>query len=134
MCGDIEEDTGQDDAIFRRFAELARRYGATPGDSTKALAQDLTDPRGRGDYMSVLFRDALNRALGDAASAPEGARSDAIAGQAIVFARLAGLLTAQLPAGADLFRSAMEAFMDGHGELARSQSNRDHGHSHDHEH
>lgn len=135
MCGDIEEDTGQDDAIFRRFAELARRYGATSGDPARSLAQDLSDPKGRGAYMSGLFRDGLNRSLGDAAMAPEGFRGDAIASQAIVFARLAGFLAAQLPPGADLFRSTMEAFMDGHGELARHLSDdHHHGHSHDHEH
>lgn len=135
MCGDIDEDTGHDDAIFRRFVELARRYGAGPGEPTHRLAQDLTDPQGRGEYMSGLFHDALNRALGDAAAAPDGVRSDAIASQAIVFARLAGFLAAQLPPGADLFRSAMEAFMDGHGELAQSRpDHHHHGHSHDHDH
>jgi len=135
MCGEIDDDTGYDDAIFGRFVALAGRYGATPGEPAGPLAQDLTEPQGRGDYMTVLFRDALQRALDDAAATPDGARADAIAGQAIVFARLAGFLAAQLPPEADLFRSAMEAFMDGHGEPARRRAGHGHhGHGHDHEH
>lgn len=134
MCGDIEEDTGYDDAIFARFAALARRYGAAPAEPAAPMSADLTDPEGRSAYMGKLFGDALSRALGDAAAAPEGARADAIAGQAIVFARLAGFLTAQLPPQADLFRSAMEAFMDGHGELARHEAGHDHHHGHHHGH
>lgn len=126
MCGDIEDDTGHDDVIYGRLVTHARRYGAVPGDRGP-LPQDLADPQGRGDYMDGLFRDALNRAVRDAAAATEGTRADAIASQAIVFARVAGFLAAQLPAGADLFRSSMEAFMDGHGEVA-------HGHRHDHHH
>lgn len=140
MCGEIEDDTGHDDAIFARFASLARQCGAATEPSDGERGIDLADARGRSAYMEGLFRDALGRALADAAAAPEGTRADAIAGQAIVFARLAGLLTAQLPPEADLFRSAMEAFMDGHAEPARRQPvqhhhhHHHHGHDHDHDH
>ena len=43
---------------------------------------------------------------------------DAVAGQAIVFARLAGFLTAQFPPESDLFRTITGAVFDGHSEPA----------------
>lgn len=134
MCGDLDEDTAFDDLIFQRFAELARKHGATPREPVRPLAVDLTDGQGRAAYMGELFRDAMTRAVTDAAAAPEGARADAIAGQAVAFARLAGFLAAQLPPESDLFRASMEAFMDGHGEPARHQAAKHHHHHHDHEH
>ena len=42
----------------------------------------------------------------------------ALAGQAIVFARLAGFLAAQFPPDADLFRMVTGAIVDGHSEPA----------------
>lgn len=137
MCGDIEEDTAFDDMIFQRFASFARSQGAIPPDDVSAMAHDLSEPEGRGAYMSKLFRDAMMRVVTDAAGAAEGTRADAIAGQAVVFARLAGMLAAQLPPESDIFRASMEAFMDGHGAPARraaAHHHHHHGHDHDHEH
>jgi len=134
MCGDLDEDTTFDDAIFRRFADFAGQHGTTPAAEHQPLPHDLTEAAGRNAYMNGLFRDALTRTLNDAAAAAEGSRADALAGQAIVFARLAGMLTAQLPPGSDLFRAAMEAFMAGHAELDDRPTGHHHGHAHDHEH
>ena len=136
MCGDLEEDTAFDDVIFRRFAEFARNFGAVPQPDIRLLPHDLTEPEGRSAYMSSLFSDAMTRAVNDTAAAAEGSRADAIAGQAIAFARLAGMLTAQLPPESDMFRAAMEAFMDGNGAPAQRQAehHHHHGHEHDHEH
>ncbi len=132
MCGDLEEDTAFDDLIFRRFAGFALSYGVVPPQEIQPVPHDLTEPEGRGTYMSALFRDTMVRAMKDTASAAEGTRADAIAGQAVVFARLAGMLAAQLPPESDIFRAAMEAFMDGHGEPARREAKRHH-HDHDHD-
>ena len=134
MCGDLEDDTSFDDMIFQRFAAFARRHGAAVPDDPPPLAQDLDEPEGRGAYMSGLFRDAMARAAKDTAGAAEGTRADAIAGQAVVFARLAGMLAAQLPPESDIFRASMEAFMDGHGETARQAADHHHHHHHDHGH
>ena len=136
MCGDLEEDTAFDDVIFTRFVDFARIYGAATQPDTRLLPHDLTEPEGRGAYMSGLFGDAMVRAVNDTAAAAEGSRADAIAGQAIAFARLAGMLAAQLPPESDIFRTTMEAFMDGHGEPAARQAehHHHHGHGHDHEH
>lgn len=137
MCGDLEEDTTFDDMILSRFVGLARKFGAVQGEDLPPLPYDLSEPEGRNTYMSTLFRDALVRAVNDSAAAAEGTRADALAGQAVVFARLAGMLAAQLPPESDIFRAAMEAFMDGHAEPARREEykhHHHHGHGHDHEH
>lgn len=134
MCGDIEDDTALDDMIFQRFAAFARNHGAVPPDDLQPLVHDLSDVAGRGAYMSSLFRDAMARAVKDAAGAAEGSRADAIAGQAVVFARLAGMLAALLPPESEMFRASMEAFMDGHGEPARQRAKREHHHHHGHGH
>ena len=64
--------------------------------------------------MDDLFRAGLTRCVNDAANLPYGERMDALAGQAIVFARLAGFLTAHFPPEADLFRMVTGAVVDGH--------------------
>jgi len=137
MCGDVEDDTQYDDALFARLLALARKYGAVP-DLSRQPADRSPDT---GRYMDGLFGDTLTRALDDAATAPAGTRADTVAAQAIVFARLAGFLAGQLPPEADLFRGAMEAFMDGHGEASRplhdhghEHHHHGHGHGHDHDH
>ena len=71
------------------------------------------------------------------AAVAEGQRVDAIAAQAIAFARLAGFLAGQLPPEADLYRTALEAFGDGHAEPRRLAEERHaahahHGHDHHH--
>ncbi len=136
MCGDLDEDAAFDDAVFGQFVNFAQYHAVVPPQKLQPFPHDLTEPEGRRDYMSALFHDAMVRSMNDAASAAEGTRSDAIAGQAIVLARLAGMLVAQLPPESDMFRSAMEAFMDGHGEPARraAEHHHHHGHGHDHEH
>lgn len=134
MCGDIEEDTTFDDLIFGRFSAFARNSGVVVPENPKALDDDLTQPDGRSAYMSRLFHDAMLRAAADAAAAAEGSRADAIASQAVVFARLAGVLVAQLPPESDVFRAAMEAFMHGSGEPARREAEHRHHHHHDHHH
>lgn len=135
MCGDLDEDARLDDEIFGRILALATRYGAAPTPGAKPAVAGLDGAGERRAYMDALFRDTLNRALGDAAAMPEGQRIDAIASQAIVFARLAGYLAGHLPPVADMFRTAVDAMLDGHGEPARVLAERaDHHHGHGHEH
>jgi len=137
MCGDLDEDARLDDEIFGRVLALAGRYGAAPAPDAKPAVVGLAAAGERRAYMDGLFRDTLTRALGDAAAMPEGQRIDAIASQAIVFARLAGYLAGHLPPVADMFRTAVDAMLDGHGEPARvlaERSDHHHGHDHDHDH
>jgi hypothetical protein len=135
MCGDIEDDTSLDDELLARLTEHAKKYGAVVSDRTGGSVTGFSGEAGRGHYMSALFRDGLSRALGDATAAPDGARADAVACQAIVFARLAGFLAGHIPPGADMFRTVVDAVMDGHKEPSEhiKQHRHDH-HAHGHDH
>lgn len=119
MCGDFDELERIDDELFERFVERTQRYGVVPGASANGAPRQLDSESVRADYMEQLFAAGLTRCLNDAANLPHGERMDALAGQAIVFARLAGFLTAQFPPEADLFRTVTGAVIDGHSEPAR---------------
>lgn len=118
MCGDFDELERIDDELFDRFIEQAKRYGVLPQAGTNGAPQPLDSEIVRAEYMEQLFKAGLARCLNDAANLPHGERMDALAGQAIVFARLAGFLTAQFPPEADLFRTVTGAVVDGHSEPA----------------
>jgi hypothetical protein len=118
MCGDIEDQERIDDELFEHFVAAARHFGAQPKLNGHAAPLQLDSESNRADYMQDLFRAGLTRCLNDAAGLPRGERMDAIAGQAIVFARLAGFLVAQFPPEADLFRTVTGAVFDGHNEPA----------------
>jgi hypothetical protein len=133
MCGDLDDDTRLDDELFARFLALARRYGAAPAEGRRPLQEEVAGEEARHVYMSRLFSEVLARAVGDAAAFPEGRRADAMAGQAIVLARLAGFLAGQLPPETDLFRAMVEAMTDGYGEPARRLAEAQ-GHHHHHDH
>lgn len=113
MCGDFDDQTTIDQELFDRFLNNAQRFGVT-AENVPEGSLHLDSERSRGDYMDALFRAGLVRCLNDAARLPSGERMDALAGQAIVFARLAGFLTAQFPPEADLFRAVTSAVVDGH--------------------
>jgi len=137
MCGDLDEEVVIDTELYERFVRLAEHHGVTAAGPSGPMP-DLGEPAGRAAYMDTLFSAGLARALGDAGGAREGQRVDAIAAQAIAFARLAGFLAGQLPPEADLFRAAVEALSDGHAMpgRARAETGRrhDHHHGHDHDH
>jgi hypothetical protein len=114
MCGDLDELERIDDELFERFIELTRHFGVSPRANGDRL--QLDSEHARREYMEDLFKAGLTRCLNDAAGLPNGERMDAIAGQAIVFARLAGCLAAQFPPEADLFRTVTAAVVDGNRE------------------
>ena len=116
MCGDLNEQEQIDDELFERFIELTQRFGVLP--ETNGGPSQLESEGARKEYMEDLFKAGLTRCLNDAAGLPNGERMDAVAGQAIVFARLAGFLSAQFPPEADLFRTVTGAVFDGHSEPA----------------
>ena len=135
MCGDIDDDTSLDDELLARLAAHAKKYDAVASGRGGGNEAGFSGETDRSRYMSGLFRDGLSRALSDAAAAPDGAHTDAIACQAIVFARLAGFLAGHIPPGADMFRTVVDALMDGHKEPAEfaDQHHHDH-HAHGHDH
>ena len=118
MCGEFDDQEQIDDELFERFIELTQRFGVLPPGNDNGGPTNLDSEDARKDYMEDLFKAGLTRCVNDAAGLPNGERMDAIAGQAFVFARLAGFLTAQFPPETDLFRTVTAAVFDGHNEPA----------------
>lgn len=118
MCGEFDDQEQIDDELFERLIERTQRFGVLPKAGGDSGPSHLDSEESRKAYMDDLFRAGLTRCVNDATGLPNGERMDAIAGQAIVFARLAGFLTAQFPPEADLFRTVTGAVLDGHDELA----------------
>ena len=137
MCGELEDDKQLDDEVLTRLLYIARGYGVKEDTLTARAAPPLTGDADRPAYMTDLFRRVLNAAVSDLNAIPEGHRTETIANQAIVFARLAGFLAGQLPPGEDMTRPMLEAMLDGQAEPERMMKHlrdHDHGHSHDHDH
>ncbi len=118
MCGDIDEQSLIDEELFERFLALAARHGVAPGSPDNDAPTQLTQQHTRAAYMDRLFKAGLTRALNDAANLPNGERMDVLAGQAIVFARLAGFLAGQFPPEVDVFRTVIGTLVEGHKEPA----------------
>lgn len=116
MCGEVDERGYVDEQLFDRFVALAGDMGVVSDTRATAGPLDPGDEESRAAYMDTLFRAGLKRALDDAGHMPEGDRMDVVAGQAIVFARLAGFLAAQLPPEADVFRTVLSSLMEGNRE------------------
>lgn len=139
MCGEIDENLQINQELLERFNVMARMLGATPLDPGQGGPVGLAGAEGRAAYMDQIFQLGLVRALTDANAAEEGEAVDAIASQAIAFARLAGFIAGQLPPDADLFRSVIEAVTAGHAETGRlvrqyrEAQDEAHGHSHSHD-
>ena len=124
MCGDFDDLDRVDDELFERFIALAGHFGVTPGQPDDNAPVRLTEEDTRAAYMKDLFRAGLTRSVNDAASLPHGEHMDALAGQAIVYARLAGFLAGQFPPQTDLFRTVSGALLEGHSEPATLSKSR----------
>lgn len=116
MCGDFDGQESLDEELFQQFIERAGRLGISPQPDGSGAPARLDTESVRAEYMDKLFRAGLTRCVNDAAGLPQGERMDALAGQAIVFARLAGFLAAQFPPEADCFRTVISAVVDAHAE------------------
>lgn len=147
MCGDVEDDKQADEELVARLLYISGAYGVTPKTLTARSGPPLSSDGDRPAYMSELFRRVLNHAVSDLSAIPGGQRTETIANQAIVLARLAGFLAGQLPPGDDITRPMLEAMLDGQAEPARTlarlrdehhghshEDDHDHGHSHDDDH
>ena len=140
MCGDVDENVLIGQELLERFTVMSKMLGVVPGPGAGRTPEGLSSQEGRAAYMEQLFRAGLTRALADAGAAGSEETVDAMASQAIAFARLAGFIAGQLPPEADLFRTVIEAVTAGHAEPARlAQGHREtqaqaHGHHHSHDH
>lgn len=125
MCGELDDGPpGQklEDHLYTSFLAHARRLlaeaerGKPGGDSISG-------------YADRLFADALGRASRDCERLDEAGRYETLSVQALVFARLAGVLASHLALNEDPLRKLMEAAMHGYGEAEKLAP--DHGHFHD---
>lgn len=135
MCGEIDEQVLIGQELMDRARALAKELGLPEPGSAGAGPSGLAQAEGRAAYMELVFRDALSRALADIGRAEEDETVDALAGQAIALARVAGFLAGQLPAEADLYRALIESATAGHAEaraMAEAASDHDHHHHHHH--
>ena len=129
MCGDLEEDDTEAERLYAGFLQAA--HGAIHeaidhrGGSRGALAEAPgSEGGGEADtvpdellhrYMDGLLGDVLNACIKDGRQVGEGARYRVLASQAVVLARLAGLLASQLDLHSDPLRTSIEALMAGYG-------------------
>jgi hypothetical protein len=116
MCGDDDDINHIDEDLFSQFLKTAKSLGVSADKQMANTPVDLTDEKARSDYMDGLFKAALSRVVNDSNFLHEGEKMDILAGQAIVFARLSGLLAGQFPNGSDLFHTVVSALMQGHKE------------------
>lgn len=136
MCGEIDENVLINQELLDRFLLLSEMRGVHPLETPGDGPGELASAEGRAQYMEKIFGLGLTRAVTDAARANEDEAVDAIASQAIAFARLAGFLASQLPPDADLFRSVIEAVSEGHSEtqVLEARFRKMHAPAHDHSH
>jgi len=130
MCGEIDEQEQIDEELFERFLNQLRKYDITPVTSAHIAPPHLHEEGARHTFMNSLFKAALTRTVSDAINLPNGERMDILAGQAIVFARIAGFLAAQFPPENDLFRTTIAALMEGHKEVGNNERHIEHHHDH----
>jgi hypothetical protein len=131
MCGDVDEDAGElAQLLYAGFLAHARTL-LQPQAHAESASPD--DPLA---YMEKLFSDALSRCARDAEEAGPDKRHLRLTSQALVFARLAGLLAGHQGLEQDPLRKVIEALMQGYAEAEAAQADHDHdhGHSHDHDH
>jgi hypothetical protein len=130
MCGDL--DNSEDTATLAAYRRLAA--GLPRGAIVAKAAAPTSD---LPSYMSGLFNTVIGGACADA----EAARSvdgSLLLAQAVVLARAAGVLAAQMSVREDPLRAVIEAVMDGYAgsQGARADVDLDHHHHHagDHDH
>lgn len=149
MCGDLEEDDTEAQRLYDGFLHAAHSaiHEAVDhqGGSRAALAgeggaeADTLPDESLHRYMDGLFGDVLNACIKDARQVGEGERYRVLASQAVVLARLAGFLAAQLDLRSDPLRNSIEALMAGYGAESGEHDSESghhghggHGHGHDH--
>jgi len=123
MCGDIESESPLEQVVMERFRAVAERY------LKNARAGVGQDPE--HEYMDHLLSAVLRKCLKDIDDAGDGGALTLLQAQGVVLARLAGILTGQMPPAADRLHASMDALLVGYQE---TQGGADDGHRHDHDH
>jgi hypothetical protein len=133
MCGELEEEGGQEDEVHSRFVAHVHAFLAS-------LKKERRNPDPVHAHLDRLFRELLAEAIDPNRAPDEMSGYQRIAMEPLVFARLAGFIAAHVPLSEDPLRRVMEALMLGYseGEIALPDHGHDHdpfhGHSHGHGH
>jgi hypothetical protein len=127
MCGEIESEAPIDRQVVGRFRDLAQRYV----DHAAEAAGRSGEAHSAHAYMDRLFGAVLGRCVQDLDQAGDAASLEQLRAQAIVLARLSGLLAGQLPPELDGLPAAMDAMLVGYRETGQAP---DPGHDHHHHH
>jgi hypothetical protein len=125
MCGDLEEQTAQDQAeqFYARF--VAHAHSFLTGLKRTAKSGDPVHA-----HLDRLFREYLSAAMDPNRAPDEMSGYQRLTMEPLVFARLAGFIAAHAPLSEDPLRRIMEAMMLGYSEGEIELS---HGHDHDHD-
>lgn len=126
MCGEIEAETPLDLQIVGHFRDLARRYLEQTAERVGAG----DDGRAAHAYMDHLFGAVLQKCVQDLDDAGDEASLEQLRAQAIVLARLSGLLAGQLPVELDGLSATMDAMLVGYRETERPHEHEHHHHHH----
>ena len=123
MCGDLEEEKGEDD-FYSRFVAHAH----------SVLSQMKRQPRNADPvhaHLDRMFRQLLSEAIDPNRAPDEMSGYQRLAMEPLVFARWAGFIAAHVPLGEDPLRRIMEAMMLGYSEGEIEAPSHDHDHDHD---
>ena|SRR5882724_5047186 len=124
MCGDLEEEAGQGDEVYGRFAAHAHSFLAS-------MKKQGKNPDPVHAHLDRLFREALSAAIDPNRAPDEMSGYQRLAMEPLVFARLAGFIAAHVPLVEDPLRRVMEALMLGYSEGEIALPDHDHDHDHD---
>jgi hypothetical protein len=124
MCGDLEEEAGQEDEFYARFATHAHSFLAS-------LKTQRKNPDPVHAHLDRLFRELLSAASDPNRAPDEMSGYQRLAMEPLVFARLAGFIAAHVPLSEDPLRRVMEALMLGYSEGEIALPGHDHDHDHD---
>jgi hypothetical protein len=127
MCGELDEESGQDDVVHDRFVAHVNSFLA-------ALKREKKHADPVHAHLDRLFRELLSAAIDPNRAPDEMGGYQRIAMEPLVFARLAGFIAAHVPLNEDPLRRVMEALMLGYQEGEIAAPDHDHHHDHDHDH
>jgi hypothetical protein len=126
MCGEIEDEASLEEQIVAHFREVAQLYLKTAADEPSKEAPEASVH----GYMDHLFAVVLRKCLQDLDDGIEGHSLEHLRVQAIVLARLSGLLASQLPPELETLPASMDAMLVGYREIEKRAVRAHHHHHH----
>src|ERR1700751_3031267 len=106
MCGDLEEEKGEDD-VYSRFVAHAHSF-------LSQMKRDRRKPDPVHGHLDRLFRQILSEAIDPNRAPDETTGYTRLAMEPLVFARLAGFIAAYVPLSEEPPLRVMEAMTPGY--------------------